>query len=58
MTENSQTNKTAVPNMELELVPIPVTHTDRAKTFYVEKIGFHVDHDVEEGFVDSTPIRV
>jgi catechol 2,3-dioxygenase-like lactoylglutathione lyase family enzyme len=49
MTENSQTHKTAVPDMKLELVPIPVTDADRAKTFYVEKIGFHVDHDVQPG---------
>jgi catechol 2,3-dioxygenase-like lactoylglutathione lyase family enzyme len=30
----------------LELVPIPVSDVDRAKTFYAEKIGFNVDHDV------------
>ena len=49
MTENSHTNKSAVPDMKLELVPIPVTDIDRAKAFYVEKIGFHADHDVEPG---------
>jgi catechol 2,3-dioxygenase-like lactoylglutathione lyase family enzyme len=32
--------------MKLELVPVPVTDVDRAKAFYVEKIGFHADHDV------------
>lgn len=31
--------------MKLELIPIPVTDIDRAKTFYTEKIGFHCDHD-------------
>jgi catechol 2,3-dioxygenase-like lactoylglutathione lyase family enzyme len=36
-------------DMKLELVPIPVTDVDRAKRFYVEKIGFHLDHDVEPG---------
>ncbi len=31
--------------MKLELVPIPVTDIDRAKAFYVDKVGFHLDHD-------------
>ncbi len=35
--------------MKLELVPVPVADVDRAKAFYVEKIGFHVDHDVGPG---------
>jgi len=32
--------------MRLELVPIPVSDVDRATSFYVEKVGFGVDHDV------------
>jgi catechol 2,3-dioxygenase-like lactoylglutathione lyase family enzyme len=32
--------------MRLELVPLPVGDVDRAVTFYVEQIGFHLDHDV------------
>ncbi|MGH3049800.1 MAG: glyoxalase superfamily protein [Gaiellaceae bacterium] len=44
---------------KLELVTIPVTDVDRAKTFYVEKAGFVADHDhvVREGlrFVQLTP---
>src|SRR5215211_690346 len=32
--------------MKLELVPIPVTDVDRAKTFYVEHLGFVEDVDV------------
>jgi catechol 2,3-dioxygenase-like lactoylglutathione lyase family enzyme len=32
--------------MKLELVPIPVSDVDRAKEFYVNKVGFHLDHDV------------
>jgi len=36
-------------DMKLELVPIPVSDVDRAKTFYMEKVGFHVDHDVQPG---------
>ena len=33
-------------DFRLELVPIPVSDVDRAKTFYAEKVGFNVDHDV------------
>ena len=32
--------------MKLELVPIPVADVDRAKAFYVEKLGFVEDVDV------------
>lgn len=45
--------------MKLELVAVPVSDVDRAKTFYTEKIGFHADHDhqVREDlrFVQLTP---
>ena len=30
----------------LELVPVPVADIDRAKAFYSERLGFHVDVDV------------
>ena len=33
-------------DMKLELVPMPVTDVDRAKAFYVEKLGFNEDVDV------------
>lgn len=33
-------------DMRLELVPIPVTDVDRAKAYYVENVGFGLDHDV------------
>src|SRR5258708_30683875 len=36
-------------DMKLELVPVPVSDVDRAKAFYVEKVGFHLDHDVQPG---------
>ena len=36
---------TELPDMKLELIPIPVTDIDRALAFYVDKIGFHLDHD-------------
>lgn len=32
--------------MKIELVPVPVSDIDRAKAFYTEKVGFHLDHDV------------
>lgn len=35
--------------MKLELVPVPVSDVDRAKAFYVDKVGFHLDHDVQPG---------
>jgi catechol 2,3-dioxygenase-like lactoylglutathione lyase family enzyme len=34
-------------NYKLEVVVIPVTDVDRAKTFYTEKLGFHLDADTE-----------
>jgi predicted enzyme related to lactoylglutathione lyase len=44
---------------KLELVTIPVSDVDRAKSFYVEQIGFNADHDhrVNESlrFVQLTP---
>jgi catechol 2,3-dioxygenase-like lactoylglutathione lyase family enzyme len=43
----------------LELVTVPVTDVDRAKSFYVDQAGFHADHDqtVDERlrFVQLTP---
>jgi len=33
-------------DMKLELVPLPVADVDRAKAFYVEKVGFVEDVDV------------
>lgn len=29
----------------LEVVVVPVADVDRAKSFYADKVGFHVDHD-------------
>jgi predicted enzyme related to lactoylglutathione lyase len=33
-------------DMKLELIPVPVTDVDRAKAFYVERLGFVEDVDV------------
>jgi catechol 2,3-dioxygenase-like lactoylglutathione lyase family enzyme len=35
--------------MRLELVPLPTTDVDRSKQFYVERLGFTLDHDVQPG---------
>ena len=44
---------------KLELVAIPVSDVDRAKTFYTERAGFNADHDFqvtdELRFVQLTP---
>jgi len=44
---------------KIELVAIPVTDVDRARSFYVDQVGFNADHDhtVHEGlrFVQLTP---
>ncbi len=34
-------------DMKLELVPVPVSDVDRAKQFYVDKVGFIEDVDVQ-----------
>ena len=31
--------------MKLELIAVPVSDVERAKTFYVEQVGFQADHD-------------
>jgi catechol 2,3-dioxygenase-like lactoylglutathione lyase family enzyme len=45
--------------MRLELIQIPVSNIDRAKAFYVEKVGFNADNDHqvtdELRFVQLTP---
>ena len=46
-------------DMKLELVPVPVSDVDRAKAFYVDQVGFNLDHDHrvtdELRFVQLTP---
>jgi catechol 2,3-dioxygenase-like lactoylglutathione lyase family enzyme len=46
-------------DMKLELVPVPVSDVDRAKAFYVDRVGFRADHDhtLSESlrFVQLTP---
>jgi catechol 2,3-dioxygenase-like lactoylglutathione lyase family enzyme len=46
-------------DMKIEVVFLGVSDVDRAKSFYVDQVGFHADHDqtVREGlrFVQLTP---
>ncbi len=46
-------------DLKLELVTVPVSDVDRAKTFYVDQLGFtaHQDHQVDEShrFVELIP---
>ena len=46
-------------DMKLELVAVPVSDVDRAKSFYVNQVGFHEDHDHHVNpqlrFVQLTP---
>lgn len=46
-------------DLKLELIYVPVSDVDRAKEFYVEKVGFNPDHDHkvtdELRFVQLTP---
>jgi catechol 2,3-dioxygenase-like lactoylglutathione lyase family enzyme len=44
---------------KLELVAVPVSDVDRARSFYTDKVGFNLDHDYtvseEIRFVQLTP---
>jgi predicted enzyme related to lactoylglutathione lyase len=45
--------------MRIELIQVPVSDIDRAKAFYVDKVGFNADHDYQVSdelrFVQLTP---
>lgn len=47
-------------NFKLELVAVPVSDVDRAKSFYTEQVGFVADHDHRVAddlrFVQLTPV--
>lgn len=44
----------------IELLILPVSDVDKAKSFYVDRVGFHADHDVRVDaslrFVQLTPV--
>ena len=41
-------------HLKLQLIPVPVADIDRAKAFYVEQVGFVLNHDVRP----SATVRV
>ncbi len=50
--DDSMASLPAVPDMRLELVPIPVSDVDRAKAFY-ERVGFANEHDIQVSDADA-----
>ena len=36
-------------DLRLELIPLPSADVDASKAFYVDRVGFRLDHDVEPG---------
>jgi catechol 2,3-dioxygenase-like lactoylglutathione lyase family enzyme len=56
---STATGEDGTMDYKLELVTIPVTDVDRAKAFYVDRVGFDADHDHvvsdELRFVQLTP---
>src|ERR1700712_3236172 len=36
-------------DMRIELILLPTTDVERTKAFYVDRVGFELDHDVEPG---------
>lgn len=49
----------AAADWKIELIFVPVSDIDRAKEFYVDKVGFHLDYDQQVSdelrFVQLTP---
>ncbi|MBG6191797.1 catechol 2,3-dioxygenase-like lactoylglutathione lyase family enzyme [Arthrobacter sp. CAN_A212] len=39
----------------LEVVPVPVSDVERAKTFYADQVGFTLDFDIDGSVVQLTP---
>ena len=35
--------------MKIELIPLPSNDVQESKKFYIDVLGFHLDHDVEPG---------
>ena len=47
--ETTRSPATEKADLKLEVVVIPVSDVERAKAFYSDKVGFHVDHDLKIG---------
>lgn len=46
---NHQAKAKDIGPMRLELIPLPSANVDESKTFYVDRVGFDVDHDITSG---------
>ncbi len=46
---SNRTKGSQIMDLKLEVVPVPVSDVDRAKTFYAEQLGFVVDLDTRIG---------
>src|SRR5919199_3542907 len=59
MLGSSQPRKDSPMDWKIELILLPVSDVDRARSFYADQVGFHLDHDqtVNENlrFVQLTP---
>src|SRR5690242_17986690 len=57
--EGPESTKGIAMDIRIELILVPVTDVDRAKSFYADQVGFVVDHDVRVSetlrFVQLTP---
>ncbi|MDB5167681.1 MAG: glyoxalase [Candidatus Saccharibacteria bacterium] len=36
-------------DMKLELIPLPISDIETSKAFYIDTVGFNLDHDVQPG---------
>ncbi|MFI5212836.1 MAG: VOC family protein [Candidatus Saccharimonadales bacterium] len=36
-------------DMKLELIPLPISDVEQSKAFYMNQVGFQLDHDVQPG---------
>lgn len=36
-------------DLKLEVIGVPVSDVDAAREFYVDRVGFHLDHDIAPG---------
>jgi predicted enzyme related to lactoylglutathione lyase len=56
---SDSTGRLVAVDWKLELVNVPVSDVDRAKAFYTERVGFHLDNDArvseEMRFIQLTP---
>jgi catechol 2,3-dioxygenase-like lactoylglutathione lyase family enzyme len=49
MDQRASLGETGAVDWKLELIVVPVSDVDRAKSFYADQVGFHVDVDFSAG---------